>query len=60
MSVCLVPVVANWVCELDSEEVRPHGVIRSRPGGLEFINNGADERQEHERQGTNGQSSVVV
>ena len=34
-------------------------MIRSRPGGLEFINKGADERQEHERQGTNGQRSVV-
>ena len=33
-------------------------MIRSRPGGLEFINNGADERQEHERQGTNGQGIV--
>jgi len=59
VGVCLVPVVANWVCESDSKEVRPHGVIRSRPGGLKFIKNRADQRQEHEGQGTNVQNSAV-
>ena len=59
VGVCLVPVVSSGVCKPESKWVRPHGVIRSRPGGLEFIKNRADEMQGHEGQGTNVQSSII-
>ena len=59
VGVCLVPVVSSGVCKPESKWVRPHGVIRSRPGGLEFINNRADQMQGHEGQGTTVQSSIV-